>query len=326
MTSQPRQDAAARQWVAETEVSAELAARLLAAQFPALRGVQVRLLGAGWDMTVFVADGQWICRFPRREIALAGLSREISLLPRLAPLLPLPVPVPELIGSPSADYPWPFWAARLLPGIELAEAGLPESRRGAAAERTGEFLRALHDPAIFPTGGAGLAVDPMRRGDSVTRAAKAAEVLARLADRGRWQPSRPVGELLERAAATRAPDAGAADLVLCHGDLHVRHLLVDEAGQACGVIDWGDMCLADPAVDLSIAYAAFSGPARSRLLAAYGPVSERRELAARALAVSLCALLAEYGLTRTARPCSARACVACTARQSNRSQRDLRPR
>lgn len=318
MTSQPRPDAPARQWAAETEVSAELAAGLLAAQFPALRGARVRLLATGWDMTVYLADGQWVCRFPRRQIALAGLSREIGLLPRIAPLLPLPVPVPELIGSPSAGYPWPFWAARLLPGTELAEAGLPEERRGAAAEGTGEFLRALHDPAIVPPDGAGLPVDPMRRGDSVTRAAKAAEVLARLADRGCWQPSRPVGELLERAAAASQPDEaqphpqpGAeqqpgspaaavipapapAGLVLCHGDLHIRHLLVDEGGQARGVIDWGDMCLADPAVDLSIAYAAFSGPARARLLAAYGPVSERRELAARTLAVSLCASLAEY--------------------------------
>jgi aminoglycoside phosphotransferase (APT) family kinase protein len=41
--------------------------------------------------------------------------------------------------------------------------------------------------------------------------------------------------------------------VLCHGDLHVRHLLVDGDGSAAGVIDWGDLCLADAAVDLSIA-------------------------------------------------------------------------
>jgi aminoglycoside phosphotransferase (APT) family kinase protein len=60
------------------------------------------------------------------------------------------------------------------------------------------------------------------------------------------------------------------------------------------VIDWGDLCLADPAVDLSLAYGAFAGPARAALLAAYGPVPPARELAARVLAVSLCAALAEY--------------------------------
>lgn len=74
----------------------------------------------------------------------------------------------------------------------------------------------------------------------------------------------------------------------------MRHLLV-EAGAATGVIDWGDLCLADPAVDLSIAYLGFAGAARAELLAAYGrPVTARRELAARTCAVSIGTALAEY--------------------------------
>jgi aminoglycoside phosphotransferase (APT) family kinase protein len=61
------------------------------------------------------------------------------------------------------------------------------------------------------------------------------------------------------------------------------------------VIDWGDSCRADPSVDLSLACAAFSGPAQRALLDAYGrPVGEERELRARVLAVSLCSALADY--------------------------------
>ncbi len=57
-------------------------------------------------------------------------------------------------------------------------------------------------------------------------------------------------------------------------------------GLAAGVIDWGDCCLADPALDLSLAYGAFSGSARDALLSAYGrPVDEERELRARLLAL-----------------------------------------
>jgi aminoglycoside phosphotransferase (APT) family kinase protein len=81
--------------------------------------------------------------------------------------------------------------------------------------------------------------------------------------------------------------------VLVHGDLHVRHVLVDAGGAPAGVLDWGDVCLADPAVDLSVGYAAFEGPAREAFLRAYGPVDAERELRARALAVRLSALLAE---------------------------------
>jgi aminoglycoside phosphotransferase (APT) family kinase protein len=60
------------------------------------------------------------------------------------------------------------------------------------------------------------------------------------------------------------------------------------------VIDWGDVCLADPAVDLCLGYAAFAGPARAAFVAAYGPVGAERELRARALAVRLAGLLACY--------------------------------
>ena len=88
---------------------------------------------------------------------------------------------------------------------------------------------------------------------------------------------------------------GRGPQLICHGDLHVRHLLVDSAGRATGVIDWGDLCLADPAVDLSIAYFAFAGKARAELLSAYArPVGPERELAARTCAISLAATLAEY--------------------------------
>ena len=89
--------------------------------------------------------------------------------------------------------------------------------------------------------------------------------------------------------------------VVVHGDLHVRHLLVDDDGQAAGVIDFGDLCLADPAVDLSLAYGGFAGPARAALFAAYGPVSSEQEIRARVLAMFLCAALAEYAASQ-ARP------------------------
>ena len=69
---------------------------------------------------------------------------------------------------------------------------------------------------------------------------------------------------------------------------------MNENGHAAGVIDWGDVCVADRSVDLSLAYGGFTGPARTALLAAYGPVGPEREIRARVLAVFLCAALAEY--------------------------------
>lgn len=278
-------------WQAEHIVSADRAAALVGGQFPALRGAPVEALATGWDNTVFLVGGRWIFRFPRRAVALPGLRREMAVLPRLAPRLPLPIPVPEYAGHPTPEYPWPFWGARHLPGRELAESGLPDGARAAAAAGLGEFLRALHGVEPVAAAGAALPRDPLSRAEPSVRAPLARERLGRLARDGHWAPD-PAVERLLRTGERLGPHAG--DVVVCHGDLHIRHLLLDGDARAAAVIDWGDLCLADPAVDLSLAYGGFAGPDRTALLSAYGPVGDERELRARVLAVFLCAALAEY--------------------------------
>ncbi|HXJ27355.1 MAG TPA: phosphotransferase, partial [Streptosporangiaceae bacterium] len=171
-------------WAAEQEVGTDLAAALIGRQFPQLRGAPVKLLSTGWDMTVFRAGDDWLFRFPRREMVLAGLQREITVLPALAPRLPLAIPVPELIGAPTAEFGWPFWGARMIPGTELAEAGLPDGTRAAAAAGAGAFLRALH---AIPAGDplcAGLPTDPMGRAHPAARIPRIREQAGQLADLG----------------------------------------------------------------------------------------------------------------------------------------------
>jgi aminoglycoside phosphotransferase (APT) family kinase protein len=278
-------------WEAEHEVSLDEARALVATQFPDLAGAPIALLAAGWDNTVYVVDAQWAFRFPRRAVALPGIAREAAVLPALAPLLPLPVPVPERLGRPSPSFPWRFTGARLLPGAELALSGLPDETRVAAAVGLGGFLRALHAPQVVDAVDAGrLPVDPMRRADPADRLRRSRPWLEQLASAGLWQPDAAAERLLARASAL-APSR--ADLALAHGDLHARHLLVDATGAPTGVIDWGDVCRADPVVDLSLAYGGFVGRARSAFFEAYGQdVDAASELRARVLAVSLCAALA----------------------------------
>lgn len=281
------------QWAVEVDVTPELAADLIRDQFPEVTAGQVTVLATGWDNIVYVVDEQWLFRFPRREVAVPGVQREIALLPKLAPRLPLPVPDPQFAGQPSARYPWPFFGTWPLPGNELADAGLTDTELAPAAVAVGEFLRVLHDPELVPLAdGAGLPEDPMRRASPPVRAVRARETLDRLIAAGIVPPGSDAALLLDRASDAPHPNG---PLVISHGDLHIRHLLVDPSGAAAGVIDWGDLCLADPAVDLSIAYFGFAGPQRAALLAAYArPVTAERELAARTLAISLAASLAEY--------------------------------
>jgi aminoglycoside phosphotransferase (APT) family kinase protein len=283
-------------WDAEHAVTPEVARRLLAGQFPDLALDSVELLGIGWDNTVYLVDGTWAVRFPRRAMGAELFAREIALLPSLAPLLPLPVPVPELVGAPADGYPWPFWGGRLVPGVEVCEAALTEDGREALATDVGALLRALHDPAVARTLGTRLPSDPMKRATPSTRGPMARENLDKLVAAELWQPrsvpDRAADELIARTLPMPPP---TGEPVLVHGDLHLRHLMVGPDGRASGVIDWGDACLADPSVDLTVAYAVFSGPSRDALFAAYGrTVAEDQHLRARVLGLNLCSALAVY--------------------------------
>src|SRR5262249_35607241 len=109
-------------WDPEVAVGPALARQLLEQQFPEVASEPIEVLGRGWDNTVFTVGGEWVFRFPRREMVLPGIRNEIEFLPELAQLLPVSIPVPELVGVPSEAFPWPFFGARLLPGVELCEA------------------------------------------------------------------------------------------------------------------------------------------------------------------------------------------------------------
>jgi aminoglycoside phosphotransferase (APT) family kinase protein len=226
-------------------------------------------------------------------MALPGFRRELAVLPRIAGRLPLPVPAPRWVGTDDHPQdPWPFAVARRVPGRELAEVAPPDPARVPAAAALGAFLAELRAPATRNlVREIELPVDPMQRGLPAARLAQTRAQLSALAAEGIWTPDPAVDGLLEEGRGLAPP---AAEPVLVHGDLHVRHLLLDDRGDASGVIDWGDVGLADPALDLALAYAAFSGPARVALVDAYGGLDAERELRARCLAVRLSALLAGY--------------------------------
>ena len=126
------------EWDAEVTVDGVLVRSLLSEQFPELDARSARLLGEGWDNSVWVVEESWAFRFPRRAIAIPGVEREISVLPRLAPLLPAPIPEPRFVGTPSERFPWPFFGAPLLAGREPADAdlGRRRSRRPRGGART----------------------------------------------------------------------------------------------------------------------------------------------------------------------------------------------
>lgn len=274
------------EWSPEVVVDEALARRLIREQFSEVEARSLRLLGQGWDNTVWLVDHRWTFRFPRKEFAVPGLRNEIAYLPTLAPLVPLPIPIPTLVGEPSQSFKWPFYGAPFISGSELAEAKLDDEGRVGLARPLAAFLRTLHGLVLD----ADLPVDPVRRTDMAFRVPLARKRLAEVQRAGLWRPPPSVDKVLSDAETLPAPELTA----LCHGDLHLRHLLIDDAGRPAGVIDWIDLSRNDPAVDLVLFWAALPPEGRTAFLDAYGPVSDEQLLRARALSLFLCGVLAVY--------------------------------
>lgn len=257
-------------WAAEQHVDEERARQLIRARFPEVAAAEVTLVSEGWDYVVFRIDGEWAFRFPRRKMVVPGTEREIAVLPELAARLPVAVPAPVFVGRAGDDFPWAFYGARYLPGAEATGQPVDPAALGAA-------LRALHSPETLAAVGAELPVDPLGRVDMDVR-------LLRLQQLGIDAPALV-------AAAEELPPA--RHTAVCHGDLHMRQLLVD--GRALtGIVDWVDVCRSDPAVDLSVAWSTLDAAARPAFFTAYGEVAEETRVRARVVAAFLCAMLADW--------------------------------
>jgi aminoglycoside phosphotransferase (APT) family kinase protein len=275
------------EWAPEVVVDERLARALIEEQFPEIEQRSLRLLGAGWDNTVWLVDEQWVFRFPRREMVIPGLENEMRYLPILSPLLPLRVPEPTLLGRPTESFGWPFYGAPFLPGRELAQAELDDEARTALGRPLGEFLRALHSLELD----AKLPVDPVRRADMTFRVPKTRERLAELEDLGLWSPPPVAHEVIEDAAALGPPEPTS----VVHGDLHLRHLLVDDRGAPAAVIDWIDLSRNEPGVDLVLYWCALPPGGREEFRASYGPLTDDQLLLGRILSLFLCGTLAVWG-------------------------------
>ena len=276
----------AHSWTAELVVDEELARRLLT-QFGELEVESLRPFAEGWDYTIWLVNERWTFRFPRREIAVPGVRREIAVLPELAPLLPIRVPAPVFVGEPADGFPWPFFGSELLPGRELGEAALDDPARVEIGRSLARFLRLLHDAEVRYE----LPLDGNSRADMRERVPKTREQLDALEASGLWQRPASVDRLL--VAAEGLPPSECFAVV--HGDLHFRQVLIGEDASPTGVIDWVDVCRSDPAIDLSMLWSYLPRERRDAFLTEYGAVSDEQLVRARVVALSLSAALAHYG-------------------------------
>ena len=222
---------------------------------------------------------------------MRGLARELAVLPRLAPVLPLPIPVPLLQGEPTDGYPWPYFGFRLVPGREAALSGLDDAARVRLGTSARDVPSRVARPRRRGRGGHRGSGRPAR-----PRRPRPAPAPPSHGPRGApaIEP-RPAPRAVRRA--TRRGGGAAAGGA--GGARSRRPSLTPRAGergrQPDGRDRLGDLCLADPAVDLSVAWTLLPPAARAAFEEAYGLIDHTTRVRARMLASSLCGALAVYG-------------------------------
>jgi aminoglycoside phosphotransferase (APT) family kinase protein len=243
----------------EADIDVTLVARLLAAQFPHWADLPIEpVLSAGTDNALFRLGKDKVVRLPRIITATGQVEKEHQWLPRLAPFLPLAIPLPVAKGMPGEGYAWPWSVYRWLEGEPATLARIADERR--TATELGEFVTALQqiDPAGGPPPGEQNSYRgaPLIRRDSPTL--DAIKALRHMLD------ADAVTAAWEAALHSPAWKGGA---VWLHGDLLAANLLARH-GRLFAVIDFGCLGVGDPACDVMVAWTYLSTQTRDAFRAA----------------------------------------------------------
>jgi aminoglycoside phosphotransferase (APT) family kinase protein len=245
--------------VDEADIDVALVGRLLAAQFPLWADLPVKPVHpAGTDNAIYRVGGDMAVRLPRIHGATAQLEKEHQWLPRLAPLLPLAIPIPLGKGTPAEGYPWHWSVYRWLEGEPATRDRIADPRR--AATELAQFIAALQqiDPLGGPPPGEHNSFRgvPLARRDLSTREAITAlrDTIDADAATGAWE------------AAVQAPAWQGPGRWL-HGDLLAANLLAQH-GRLSAVIDFGCLGVGDPACDVMVAWTCLSAETRDVFRAA----------------------------------------------------------
>ncbi|MBO1287296.1 aminoglycoside phosphotransferase family protein [Streptomyces sampsonii] len=265
-------------------VDEALVRRLVAAQFPEWAGLPVERFPSGGTVNaMFRLGGELAVRLPLTEGGAGDVPLEREWLPRLAPLLPCPVPEVVGTGEPDAGYPWPWSVGRWLPGRN-PEAGAVAQPR-ALAEDLAEFVRAMRTVGL-PGAPVAHRGGPLAALDAETR--KALAVLGR--DPEEDVDTDTLTALWDEAQSLPGPSGPP---VWLHADLMPGNLLVDGAGRLSGVIDFGCLGAGDPACDLFPAWNLLPAEARPVFREALG-VDEATWLRGRARTLSQAVIALPY--------------------------------
>jgi len=271
---------------AERRLSEQQIRALLHAQAPHLAHLPLAPVAEQWDNIIWRLGDDLAVRMPRREAAAHLITHEQRALPLLAPQLAavgIRTPLPQVHGTPTVAFPWPWSVVPWLEGSPALDRPRAENARWAG--RLAAALDVLHQPAPSDA-----PANPVR---GVPLSHRKDGIRARL----QRHPEHPALHALWEAGLA-AP--ASTELVWIHGDLHPGNLLVVD-GDLSAIIDFGDVTAGDPAYDLATGWMLFDTVGRDVFRAAIGDRHpEATWVRARAWAAALAVILIDASDDRPA--------------------------
>ncbi len=236
----------------EVDINVALVGRLIAVQFPQWADLPIEPVEVdGWDNTTFRIGARMTARLPSAARYAPQVEKEHRWLPKLAPLLPLPIPDPLAKGVPGEGYPFNWSVYQWLEGETASTERVDDLIEFATT--LADFLTALQ--RIDPTGGPPPGRHNFFRGGPLA-----------VYDAETRQAIATLDGTIDTDAATAVWEAALAarwhgQPVWFHGDVAAGNLLV-EGGRLSAVIDFGTSGVGDPSCDVAIAWTLFGGESR----------------------------------------------------------------
>lgn len=224
----------------EFDISLSLVQKLVRRQFPEWAHLPLKSVSsAGTDNALYRLGDDLVVRLPRIDWAVSGAEVEYTWLPKLAPFLPTPVPIPLGRGIPTEDYPWPWAIYHWIEGQNPLVGHIPNL--DLLIDDLVAFIQALHKVDL-PNGPLSSRGVPLENKDDKTR--KALKELEGVID---VQAVTSLWEVALKSPKWIKPP------VWIHSDLSPGNLLMRN-DRLCAVIDFGMLGIGDPACDLIIAW------------------------------------------------------------------------
>ena len=138
------------------EITEELVKKLIAQQFPVFGNLAIRSVKMqGHDNRTFRLGSDMLIRMPTAEAYALKVPKEQEWLPRLAPHLTTPIPIPLKMGRASEEYPFNFSIYKWLDGESANSITMDDKELEHIAIDLAIFLRELQniDPSDAPEPG-----------------------------------------------------------------------------------------------------------------------------------------------------------------------------